>query len=171
MRVVEWKSAGLSFEAPASLQAREKQEDGRAEIALADLRDPRNYFGYRVVLQQRPLAADETLAAALLAQLASLQRGAAKRDFREVRRAPAQLAGLAGEEIAFAYVLDAGRVEYTDPDGRSRSAGDATLPIAGRLVGAQRGRDFVAAWLLCDEARQAELGAVFDGIVRSLKAR
>jgi hypothetical protein len=121
------------------------------------------------VLHSRALAAGETLSEALADLLDSLRHGSAKRDFTDGPTGRATLAGAEAEERSLHHVLDAGRVEYIDPYGRRRTAGDEALSLQLRVLAAEREGHFLAAWLIGEESRIAELDREFQKVLASLQ--
>lgn len=155
---------GLHFCYPATLDLK---VDGD-EVTLTDNRDPRNLFGFKIVVRREPLAEGQRLADVVDKLLSRIRQGAAKRDHQLVRRNTSTAIGAPGEEAVLRYTLDAARVDYTDPDGHARSVGDEAMPIEVRLVAGERKGAVVVAWLVSDVARVTENGKLFEAVVRTL---
>jgi hypothetical protein len=161
---------GFTLCYPKGLQVKTRTDaDGSKDVWLTDLRDPRNFFGFKVTFRWRRLREGESVKDALEGLVAMLKLGQAKLDIVDVSRGKGAVAGLEGEAAVLRYTLNAGRVEYTDPDGKSKAAGDELIPIEVRVKAARVGGTLIASWCVTDTRRLAELAPISAGLEASAR--
>lgn len=160
--------ADWSFSKPDNLQAKFQADGEATRITLTDLRDPRNFFGFKVVLASQPQGS-ETLAAAISRLSNELKAGAAKRNFVEDQRARGELLGQEAQLLEARYVLEPGRLEYQDPDGKTHAVGEEPIQLRVKLLATLLNGFVVAAWLVADADRFTALDPIFQKVLQSAR--
>ena len=143
--------------------------DGEGErVTVTDLGDPRNYFGFRVVISARPLRMGEDVDAVLAAEVRAAGQGTAKRALRQSDVRDIELASARGRAATVSYDLTVDRVRYTGPDGRARATQPAVVPMDVEVWALARGGLLLTGRVALDRDREDELRARADAILAGL---